>query len=158
MCRIRQFLQNHSGMALVELLVAVVVIGIVVAGASALLLGGNSTYRAATIRADLSQRAHAALAVVASRVRDASVVDRQLDGSWKVTILRDGANYDHVFSVSGSQLLMELGGNTTVVADDVVGFSIEPYMSESTFAYRLTVALGRGGAVREASTIVGLRR
>ena len=30
-----------------------------------------------------------------------------------------------------------------MVADDVVGFSIEPYMSESTFAYRLTVALGR---------------
>lgn len=158
MHRFRQFFQNHKGMTLVELLIAVVLLGLIAAAISAVIIGSNSTYRATSIRADLSQRAHMALEVVASKTRDASIVERLIDGSWKVTIMKDGNGLAYVFSLYDGKLRMSTESSSTVITSDVSAFQITPFVSNATFAHRINIELERDGAVREASTVVSLRR
>lgn len=158
MCRTKQFLQNHRGMTMVELMVIIVVVGMILAGASSILMAANGGFRAVSVRADLSRRARTAVETIASRMRDASVVEQQLSGAWKVTVFKGGVGHDHVFSVSGDDLLMTLGGNATVLTSDVNSFSITQFQSGATFAYRISLSLQSGSASRECSTLVSLRR
>jgi len=157
-CHIRQFLQSRKGMTLVEVMVVIVVVGIIIAGASSLMTAANSSFRAISVRADLSRRARAAVEVVASRMRDASIVEQQLSGAWKVTVFRSGVGYDYLFSLSGDDLLMTLGSDVTVLTSDVASFSIVPFVSGATFAYQVSVRLESGSASRECSILVSLRR
>lgn len=158
MCRIRQFLQNRKGMTLVELLVTIVAIGLIITAASVLIVTANSNFRAASVRADLSIRARAAVETIASRVRDASIVEQLLSGNWSATVFRDSESFGYVFSLVDGELLMSFGGNTVSVTDDVSVFSIVPFQSGATFAYRISITLRSGSVKRGSSTLVSLRR
>ena len=146
---------NRRGFTLVELLVALVLLGIVTTAIYRVLVNGHRTYQSQTQRIDLQQNIRAAVTILPAEFREMNAADGDIKGMWPDSVqiramrqfgvmctapVLDGGAVTGKFFILRNEMLT---GRAFVVGDSVVVFheGIESTRNDDGWAIgRVTLA------------------
>lgn len=161
--RSRSALRGPSGFTLVEAIATITIISIIALASARILLVSTNGYAAAATRAELINTGSAAMERIAVAIQDIPLRSGVTPAEpWIDTVAASSITWstNSSLSLSGSQLLLTIGGVSSVLAENVTAFSVQTFdQSNSALSTSLsgdacdavrrvqvTLTLGRSGA------------
>lgn len=144
----KNFSRNQKGLSLVELLCAVTILSIIIAGVGTSMVVSARSYQRSNTELDLQQKSQIAANLLTNLIIDADeIISPPADGSHsselKINKLESGVLVEYQISWSGTSLVYSTGSESGTLAEDISDFSIWR-VSDNNLDFTLEVSSNDG--------------